>query len=180
VQFRFVPVAIILIVATVTSCKQVGGGSLAPGNKAPDLDFVTFDNEPAKLSDFRGKVVLLHFLASWCAPCIEEVPALNALHQQMEGEDFVLLAIGTEDNLDDLQSFVSDNGVRFPVYFDKSNLVRHRYKVTGFPESFLLDKAGNLVLMVDPHNNNPTIRLTGPQNWGSPAMKQALKKLLKE
>jgi len=124
--------------------------------------------------------VLLHFLASWCAPCIEEVPALNALYRQMQGEDFILLAVGTEDTLEDLQGFIDDHGVEFPIYFDSRNLVRHRYGVTGFPETFLLDKGGKLVLMVDPHTRTPTIRLTGPQNWGSPEMRGALQGLLAE
>src|SRR5210317_2628159 len=72
--------------------------SVAVGDTAPDFQLEDTKGNKVSLSDLRGKVVLVNLWATWCPPCIEEMPSMERLHEVMTGEDFVMLAINTEQN----------------------------------------------------------------------------------
>jgi len=167
-----------LVIFVVPGCHG-GASELAPGRKAPALTLL--DNDGATQSLRRladGRVTLLHFFASWCAPCLEELPRLKKLYTALhtEGLEFVMVAV--EDDHQAVIRLVQDLKLPFPVYYDDSGQAQKHFKVTGFPESFFLDRDGSLLLSVVSGVNEPTLRLIGPQDWSSPAMVASLRSLL--
>lgn len=133
-------------------------------NPRPAVDFSLKDLSGAsrRLSDFRGKTVLLHFWASWCEPCKAEYPALKRLWDELGGKDFVILAVA-EDSAERVRPFVQERGVGFPVLIDQYGGVMRSYGVSVIPVSFVIDKDG----MIE-------AALVGPGDYGSTEAKRFL------
>ena len=118
------------------------------GDAAPDFLLTVLDGEPVRLSDFRGKTVVLNFWASWCPPCRAEMPEFQALWEQRGpdgSDDLVILAVDRirEDTVGDVADFVEDFAVTFPILFDTSNRdVEARYGVRGLPSTYFIDAGG--------------------------------------
>ncbi len=165
--------SLILVVASCTS-----GSSLAPGNLAPQFTLTSLSGEKLSSSSFAGKVVLLNFWASWCGPCVEEMPALEALYTRLKGRGFLVVAVGMNDEEVKLKEFSERLGLSFPILVDKDGVVSDMYKVSGVPESFLLDKEGKLILMPDPQDNTPSVRIVGPRSWDSPRIVAIIERVL--
>ena len=119
------------------------------GDRAPDKELETLDGDATgSLADYRGRWVLVNFWASWCDPCRDEAPALEAFHRRYEGEDFTVLGINLDDARDDARAFVAEYDLTYPQLRDGDGRERRdAYGMTGFPESFLVDPAGNLALI---------------------------------
>ena len=105
------------------------------------------DGEPARLSDFRGKTVVLNFWASWCPPCRAEMPEFQALWERRGPsgpDDLVVLAVDflPEDSVAAAANFAREFGLTFPVLFDADGSVARRYRVRGFPATFFIDRRG--------------------------------------
>ena len=105
----------------------------------PASDFVLFDTNGKlyRLSDLKGKYVLLNFWATWCAPCRIEIPMLNSLARDLLADKFVLLAITAEDP-GIVKKFLEENPVSFPVLLDTDGKVTENYKVLMFPTNIFL------------------------------------------
>jgi cytochrome c biogenesis protein CcmG/thiol:disulfide interchange protein DsbE len=97
------------------------------------------------LSSLRGKAVVLNFWASWCIPCKQEAPELQAASQRWQGKDVVVLGIDAQDFSGDAKSFMRKYKVRYPVVRDGSGKVVGKYGVAGFPETFFVDRDGRIV-----------------------------------
>ena len=138
------------------------------GDLAPDVILSRMNGEPVRLSDYRGKVVLLHFWATWCGPCREEFPALEKLNQQMQSKPFVLLAVSEDGKSakQDIERFSRHVKFSFPIYLDRASAAADAYRVAGVPESIVIDPKGNIVQ-----------RFTGPQDWNSRDMLKFFEKL---
>ena len=137
-----------------------------------DSDFTVYDlnTRPVALSSFRGKVVMVNFWATWCAPCIEELPALNRL-AGIYRKRLIILAVSNE-RTNDIKNFL----MAFPVF--NSNLIpanvgrrkmRARFSVRAFPETYILNKQGQLAQ-----------KITGPRKWDSEEWKSRIQKLIAE
>ena len=113
---------------------------------ASDFDLQNMDEENKKLSDYRGKVVLLNFWATWCPPCIREMPSMERLQQQIKAEDFKVLAINQMEEPDDVFAFTGQLEIdpTFEILFDKTSEVSQAYAVRGLPTTYLIDKKGNI------------------------------------
>ncbi len=133
-----------------------GGASSAPvglkvGQRAPDFTTQTLDGQSVTLSDYRGKIVLLNFWATWCVPCREEMPDFQTVYDLYDSQGFVVLAVNytpTERNLDDVRAFVDERGVKFPILLDESgrlNDTLYRDAIPGYPTSLLIDANGVIV-----------------------------------
>lgn len=111
---------------------------------APDFKGITPSGEVIKLSDYKGKVVLLDFWASWCTPCREEFPFLIDLYNENKGKDFIVLAINLDEQLADMKKFISKLGTKvpFPVIVDKEGKIPAIYNVEAMPTSIFIDKRG--------------------------------------
>lgn len=121
--------------------------ALAPPVIAPDFTLNDMDDKPHALHDYRGKVVLINFWATWCPPCRKEMPALEALYQKLGSESFAVLAVNQWEDADHVFAYTGDLNVfpTFPILFDPESAISEKYGVKGLPTSFLIDKKGQLV-----------------------------------
>jgi cytochrome c biogenesis protein CcmG/thiol:disulfide interchange protein DsbE len=126
---------------TIDSALQRGRLVKAPATTLPRL------GEPGKasVSDYRGKVVLVNFWASWCGPCTKELPTLEAAQKRMERGGGTVLGINIRDNTEDAMRFVRRFDLTFPSLRDGSGDETDKWGVTGYPESYLLDRDGRVV-----------------------------------
>jgi peroxiredoxin len=113
------------------------------GVAAPDFVLPTLRGDSVKLSGYRGKVVFLNIWATWCAPCREEMPFMEALYQRLKGREFEMLAISIDRNgKETVGPFVSKYGLNFPVLLDPESKTYNLYGLTGIPETFIIDRNG--------------------------------------
>ena len=110
-----------------------------------DFTLMDIEGKQVRLKDFKGKVVLLEFWATWCPPCRLSAPELQALHERMEGEDFAIIAIAVEDKLQRVRKFIEEKGITYTVVIDDKG-VDDAYGVHSIPTTLLLDKEGNVAL----------------------------------
>ncbi len=111
------------------------------GAVAPDFSLNTPDNQTIKLSQFRGKPVLINFWATWCAPCITELPLLVQTYQANQGK-LVILGINMKEDAGTVEARVKSVGITYPVGLDNTGEVTNRYQVRGYPTSLFVDKNG--------------------------------------
>ncbi len=112
--------------------------------KAPDFTLKSQGGDNIKLSELRGKVVMINFWASWCGPCRQEMPVLDQLYQRYRSLDFIILGVNVEENSDAAKSLLKDIPVTFPILFDSANNVSKLYKIKGMPSTLLVDRGGNM------------------------------------
>jgi peroxiredoxin len=112
------------------------------GYPAPDFTLEGADGENLRLAELRGDVVLVNFFASWCGPCRQEMPALDALHQRYEALGFKVLGVNVDEDRDAALALLDDVEVSFPVVFDPTSAVSRTYDVAGMPSTFVVDRDG--------------------------------------
>src|SRR5712692_9748947 len=112
------------------------------GGPAPEITLKDLQGQEVKLSDLRGKIVLLNFWATWCKPCKEEMPAMQAVYEKLRDQGFVVLAVNELEDTDRVIEHIRTHGHTFPVVMDHDNRVANRYGVVGLPASFLIDRQG--------------------------------------
>jgi peroxiredoxin len=109
---------------------------------APDFSLHTLDGRVVALSDYRGRVVLLNTWATWCPPCLAEMPDLEAYYRQHQDDGFVVLAVNDGESPGAVAAFVEERGFTFPVLLDPEGVVLDAYDVRGLPTSFFIDREG--------------------------------------
>ncbi|MEO8291212.1 MAG: TlpA disulfide reductase family protein [Gaiellaceae bacterium] len=102
-------------------------------------------DDEISLASFQGKVVVLNFWASWCGPCKDEAPLLEAAWKRYRDRGLVVLGVDAQDFDVDAQRFVDRTGITYPIVRDKHGSTLGRYGVTGFPETWFVDREGRLV-----------------------------------
>ena len=119
--------------------------SLAQEKKAPDFSLKSVDGKIVKLSDYKNKVVIIDFWATWCPPCRRGIPDLIALQKEFK-KDLVVLGISLDtDTKGDVPAFVKDYGINYPIVYGDNATAKLFGGVSGIPTSFLIDKKGNIV-----------------------------------
>ena len=111
---------------------------------APDFTLPGKDTGNIRLSELRGRVVMLNFWASWCGPCRQEMPLLDALHKRYEPLGFTLLGINVEEDTAAARRYLNDVPVGFPILFDSRNEVTRAYDVQAMPSTVLVDRDGRM------------------------------------
>jgi thiol-disulfide isomerase/thioredoxin len=135
------------------------GYALKAGAPAPPLRLRALAGQEVDLRSFAGRVVLLNFWATWCPPCVEEMPSLERLNQALGKSGLVVLSVSTDEDEAALLSFLKKVPVSFPVLRDPGGRVgASRYRTTGYPETFLIDGAGVIREI-----------FVGPVQWDTPA-----------
>ncbi len=143
---------------------------LQEGNPAPDFTFPDLDGKEVSLSDFRGKVVLVNIWATWCPPCRDEMPSMQKLYERFKGEDFEILAVSIDtDGREAVAPFMQQMNLTFPALLDPEEKIRSLYRITGVPESFIIDRNGILVQKV-----------IGPRDWATPKVFSYFENLLQK
>jgi peroxiredoxin len=113
-------------------------------DEAPDFTLPTNAGENLRLSEQRGNVVMLNFWASWCGPCRQEMPLLDAMSQRYSAAGFVLLGVDVEEDNTDAKKIVKDLKITYPILFDTENKVSKLYSVETMPTTVMIDKKGKI------------------------------------
>jgi peroxiredoxin len=143
--------------------------TVAAGRLAPDFKLVSLDGQAASLSAMRGKVVFLNLWATWCPPCREEMPSIQALSRHFQKDTgFVVLTVSEDSDPSRVAPFIKRNNFDFRVLLDPRNRVAEAYNVSGLPESFVIGRDGRIVA----HH-------VGPYDWSNPDIREALQDLIK-
>jgi thiol-disulfide isomerase/thioredoxin len=137
-----------------------------PENSLP-IDLLRTDGSPFALRDLRGKVVLVNFWASWCEPCIAEMPSLQRLRERLGAERFEVLAVNFREGPARIDAFVKKAGIAFPVVRDTDGAVARAWGARVFPSSYLVDREGRIRYV-----------LTGEVDWTSPELVSTITALL--
>lgn len=166
----FAVLAVLLYVhpAAALDAAKMGFKRPASLKMAPDFALSTVDGKKGSLADFRGKVVLLNFWSTWCEPCREEMPALEALWNSLGDKGLVVAAVTKErGNLHKVGEFCRMHEISFPVFLDPSGEVAGEYGVTVLPTSFVIGKDGAVEGV-----------LVGPRDWAGTESKRLFERLL--
>jgi len=120
-----------------------------PKRDLPSQDFTleSLGGDKVSLSSFKGKVVLLSFWATWCGPCKQEMPEMQALYQKLKGKGFEVVAVDMMEDKATVSDFVKKNGYTFPVLLDTTGAVGggELYDARAIPTNYIVDKAGKIV-----------------------------------
>lgn len=116
------------------------------GEVVPDVSLRTLDGKTVTLSQYRGKVVVFNFWATWCPPCKAEMPSIERLHQKLKGLDLVILAVNAEaDGEEVVKEFLEDTPYTFTFLLDAEAEAQDVFGVFRFPETFIINKDGVLL-----------------------------------
>ena len=133
------PPATRIPVRTQSSARTVDRGSGAP---AADFELRLFGGDLLRMSDLKGKVVVLNFWASWCPPCRAEMPDFEEMWQEMRDDGVVFVGVAVSDSPEEARAFVEATGVTYPVGVDPSGSIAADYRVLSLPTTFLIDREG--------------------------------------
>lgn len=140
------------------------------GVQAPNFTFPDLDGRMVSLSNYKGKVVLVNIWATWCPPCVAEIPSLDKLYKMLKDDDFELLAVSVDEGgKKAVERFMKKKNFSFPVLLDPEGRITQLYRTTGVPESFIIRKDG---VIAD--------RVMGAIDWTSPKAIEYFQKLIQE
>ena len=132
----------VLMVVGALGLLGMAGRPPLVGGPAPEITLKNLQGQEVRLSDLRGKIVLLNFWATWCKPCKDEMPAMQASYDKLRGQGLVVLAVNELEDTEKVIEHVRSHGHTFQVVMDHDNRVANRYGVVGLPASFLVDRQG--------------------------------------
>jgi cytochrome c biogenesis protein CcmG/thiol:disulfide interchange protein DsbE len=137
----------LLVVITLLAACAAGPAAdtpPAPGSPAPSLALPSLNGETVQLSDFQGNVVLVNFWASWCAPCLAEMPRLQQWHDQHEDDGLVVLGVNTlyQDSREAVEMFLQDHDISYPMLLDTEGDASRQWLARQLPRSYLIDRQG--------------------------------------
>ena len=134
---------------------------------APPIDLLLIDGTPLSLQQLRGKVVLVNFWATWCEPCITEMPSLQRLREQLAADGFEVLAVNYQEGPARISSFVQKLNLTLPIVRDTDGSIARSWGARVFPASYLVDRNGNIR-----HS------ISGGADWTSPPLVSTIRTLL--
>jgi peroxiredoxin len=159
---RLIPLALLLLLALAPGCDR-GAHPAQTGRPAPD--FTLSDGSTSiHLASYRGRVVLLNFWATWCGPCVEEMPGLMELHRQRP--DLVILAVSVDEDEGDYKRFLLRHHVDLTTVRDPAEKAAQLYHTDGWPETYIIDRQGMI-----------RRKVVGDPDWSSPEIRAYLKSL---
>lgn len=136
-------IVIFLVMGTPLSWSMASRPPLI-GSPGPSFQLTNLAGTKQSLNQYRGKVVLLNFWATWCRPCTKEMPAMQAAYDALREEGFVVLAINELEDIPKVRAHIEKHGHTFEVLLDPDNHVANQYGVVGLPVSIFIDKTGHV------------------------------------
>lgn len=136
-----------------------------PGKPVPDFQLSLLSGQQVTLASYRGRVLVLNFWASWCPPCVEETPALNALARQLPS-NVAVLGVSIDEDPVAYQTFLAEYHIQFPTARDPSQALMHRYGTVQIPETYIITPDGLLAR-----------KLVSVADFNSPEMVEYLRRL---
>ena len=179
IDYRSITIAIVVVLALSgfialrykdAFINYLKPAAVAVGRPAPDFTASDMNGRTVRLADNRGKIVLLNIWATWCPPCVDEMPSLEKLYQEFKDQNFALMAVSIDsDGITAVAPFMKKHGLTFPALIDSQAAIQTSYEITGVPETFIIDKKGILVRKV-----------IGPLDWSAPEVLEYIRKLIQE
>lgn len=150
--------AILIIALMIVLLRGHGPGSGSPAagrgaldsrtpalnQPAPNFALPDIHGQVVRLADLRGQVVLVNFWATWCIPCRQELPAIEQVYREQQGQGFTVLEVDEQEALSEVNAFTTQIGAMPPVLLDKNGSVMAQYHLKGLPDSFVLDRQGTV------------------------------------
>ncbi len=160
--------AVVFAISLLVKDRHAAKKIIASGDRAPEFRLQTLDGRQVSLSDFRGKVVLVHFWATWCPPCVDEIPTLDRLYHELGGRDLELLAVSADEGgADAVTAFMKKNRIDVPVLLDPDRKVAGLYGTYKFPETYIVDRQGVV-----------RYKAIGPRDWGEPESARIVREII--
>ena len=160
-------VALLVLALAVVVYPTLEQKVINAGDNAPDFLVVTESGKKLNVKDFGGKVLILNFWASWCGPCVEEAPSLDAFNRAMAPQGVVVLGVSIDRNEKMYKRFLKDYNISFETSRDPDWEVNTRYGTFIFPETYIIDKSGKV-----------REKIIAAQNWMDPKFIARVKALL--
>jgi len=156
-------------VIPVLVLSSLGSPSAAPARpQAPDFELADLAGKPVRLSGLRGAVVVLHFWATWCPECVEELPSLNAFADRFRGRNVTILSVSVDRSESALKAFLAEHPLRFPVLLDPDgDVFVSRYRTRALPATVVIDRQGAVAA-----------RLPGRQDFLSRGFRNRIEELI--
>jgi len=149
--------------------RDVTAAAVGVGDEAPEFELLTETGQKVRLDDFRGKFLVLNFWATWCPPCVEEMPSLSLLSQQFAGKGVAVLGVSVDQDLAAYQQFLRKTGVRFLNVRDPDRRVSHSFGTYKYPETYFIDRRGVVVR-----------KIIGKADWTDSGMLEEVDRLAAE
>jgi cytochrome c biogenesis protein CcmG/thiol:disulfide interchange protein DsbE len=147
--------ASIVLLVGILAVVAVFGWALIRSNQtqptagpAPDFTMTTYDGQEYRLSDLRGKVVIVNFWASWCIPCHDEAPALQRVYERYKDRGVEMLGVAYTDTDTNALAFIDKYDMTYPTGPDTGTRISDRYNIIGVPETFVIDQQGNIAKFI--------------------------------
>ena len=143
---RLWPISVITVLIALSTLNVWSMGSRVPSVGMPIQDFhlTDLDGRTQSISQYRGKIVLLNFGATWCKPCTKEMSAMQSTYDKLRDEGFTVLAINELEDDDKVREHIMQYGHTFPVLMDRDNQVANQFGVFGLPVSVFIDGQGRV------------------------------------
>ncbi len=111
---------------------------------APSFTLQNLSGQKVSLEDFKGKKVFLNFWATWCPPCVAEMPDIQKLYEETKDKDIVFLGVNIGEGRETASTFTRKNGINFPILLDDTTAISLKYNVRSIPTTFIIDEKGNI------------------------------------
>lgn len=160
-MFRTLLILILCVFAPLGFTQQPGKGlTILPEKpQAADFSLQDLDGGAHRLSDYRGRVVIVNFWATWCPPCRAEMPSMQRAWEQLEDEGILMFGIDVGEDEDTVFQFTANYPVEFPLLLDRDSKIIEQWPVNGLPTTFVVDTEGRIVY-----------RAIGGREWDDPAL----------
>lgn len=142
----FLSILTVYLASFFSTISVLGMGVRPPviGSPAPDFQLTDLQGQTQSLSQYRGKVVLLNFWATWCKPCVKEMPAMQNAYDDLRRQGFTVLAINELEDKERVRKHIARHEHTFHVLMDEDNEVANMYGVVGLPASIFIDQGGHI------------------------------------
>jgi len=137
-----------------------------PPFPAEEFSLVDLDEQLHKLSDYKGKPLIVNFWATWCPPCRAEMPSMERAWQKIQAEGIGMVGINVGENFDQVFGFTADGDVSFPLLLDLDGEVTNNWPIQGLPTTYILNSRGEMVY-----------RMIGAREWDDEALLEAVRDL---
>lgn len=145
--------AVIYAISTKDKVKSLGVGDMAP-----DFELVDLEGNKHRLSDYRGEGVFLNFWGTWCPPCKREMPHMEKIHNELNGDGAHILTINIKDTQLKVENFKDQYGLTFPIMRDKTESVKEIYNFKPLPTTFIINKDGEIEQIISREMSEDEIR----------------------
>jgi thiol-disulfide isomerase/thioredoxin len=141
---RLIAILVVILTAglVITGCTTGSEPIATVGEAAPNFELQNLDGQSISLSSLKGSPVLINFWATWCGPCVSEMPYIQEINKEWSDKGLIVLAINLGDNASQAEQFLQDHNLSLPVLLDTNKVVAPKYGIRAIPTTFFIDKNG--------------------------------------